>query len=394
MNNQRNRAIVIILDGLGAGELPDADKYGDVGSDTLVNLAKKVGGLNIPNLGKLGLGCIRPIRGVSCSDEPIGCFGKMMEVSPGKDSTTGHWELAGLVLDKPFPTYPNGFPEEVIQEFTQKTGYEIIGNKAASGTEIIKELGEEHLRTGKMIVYTSADSVFQIAANDKVISLEELYRICEISRSFLKGRHEIARVIARPFTGSNRENFVRTKYRKDFSLKPTGKTVLNILNENNVPTVAIGKINDLYAYDGISESLITKSNEEGMNALLDSLSKIKHGLIFANLVDFDMLWGHRNDSEGFKKGIEKFDIWLAEFISKLDEQDLLILTADHGNDPTTPSTDHSREYVPVICYGHLIKSGVNLGVRKSFADIQATLAEYFAVPKTNCGESFWHLINN
>jgi len=388
------RAIVIILDGAGIGELPDADIYGDVGSDTLVNLAKKVGGLNIPNLGKLGLGCIRPIKGVSCYDEPMGSYGKMAEVSPGKDSTTGHWELGGLVLNEPFPTYPNGFPDDVIQEFTKQSGYGVIGNKAASGTEIIKELGEEHLETGKMIVYTSADSVFQIAANDKVISLEELYRICEISRKILKGKHEVARIIARPFTGTNKENFVRTKYRKDFSLKPTGKTILTILKENNIPTVAIGKINDLYAHEGISESIFTKSNEEGMNALTESLTKYKNGYIMANLVDFDMLWGHRNDTVGFKRGLEKFDVWLADFIKNLNENDLLILTADHGNDPTTPSTDHSREYVPILCYGHLFKSGVNLGVRKTFADLNASLAEYFGVPKTKHGESFMSLINN
>lgn len=388
------RAIVIILDGAGIGELPDADKYGDLGSNTLMNLAKKVGGLNIPNLGKLGLGCIKPIKGVSCYDEPIGNFGKMAEISPGKDSTTGHWELGGLILNKAFPTYPDGFPDEIINEFTKKTGYEVIGNIAASGTEIIKNLGEEHLRTGKLIVYTSADSVFQIAANEKVISLEELYRVCELSRKLLKGQHEVARVIARPFTGTNIDNFKRTKYRKDFSLKPLGKTILSILNENNIPTIAIGKINDLYANEGISESMITKSNEEGMSALMQSLSKYDNGLIMANLVDFDMLWGHRNDSLGFKDGLETFDDWLADFLRNLDEQDLLILTADHGNDPTTPSTDHSREYVPVLCYGQLFKSGVNLGVRKTFADLHATLAEYFSVPKTENGESFLPMISN
>ncbi len=394
MSNKLKRAIVIILDGAGIGELPDANIYGDVGSDTLVNLAKKVGGLKIPNLGKLGLGCIRPIRGVSCYDEPMGSYGKMTELSPGKDSTTGHWELGGIVLDKPFPTYPDGFPKDVIDEFSKLTGYGVIGNKAASGTEIIKELGEEHLQSGKMIVYTSADSVFQIAANDNVISLDELYRTCEISREFLMGKHEVARVIARPFTGTNKNNFVRTKYRKDFSLNPSGKTILSILKENDIPTIAIGKINDLYAYDGISESIFTKSNEEGMTALMESLTKYEQGLIFANLVDFDMLWGHRNDADGFKQGLEKFDIWLAEFIQKLDENDLLILTADHGNDPTTPSTDHSREYVPVLCYGHLIKCGVNLGVRKTFADLHASLADYFNVQKTKHGESFLPLISH
>lgn len=392
MGTKMKRAFVIILDGAGIGELPDADKYGDKGSDTLVNLAKKVGGLNIPNLGKLGLGCIRPLKGVSCYDDPIGNYGKMAEVSPGKDSTTGHWELGGLILNKPFPTYPNGFPKDLLAEFSKLTGYGVLGNKAASGTEIIKELGEEHLKSGKLIIYTSADSVFQIAANDNLISLEELYRICEISRKLLMGKHEVARVIARPFTGTKKDEFVRTKYRKDFSLKPSGKTILSILNENNIPTIAIGKINDLYAYEGISYNVITKSNEEGMNALMDSIEKYKNGFIMANLVDFDMLWGHRNDSEGFKKGLEIFDKWLAEFLNNLDENDLLILTADHGNDPTTPSTDHSREYVPILCYGHLFKSGVNLGVRKTFADLQASIADYFTVPKTEHGESFMPLI--
>jgi len=389
---KKKRAIVIILDGAGIGELPDANLYGDEGSDTLVNLAKKVGGLNLPTLAKLGLGCIRSVKGLSCPEEPIGSFGKLAETSPGKDSTTGHWELGGIVLDKPFPTYPNGFPTEILEEFTKRTGYGVIGNIAASGTEIIKELGEEHLETGKTIIYTSADSVFQIAANESVIPLEELYRICEISREILVGEHEVARVIARPFVGTNKENFTRTKYRKDFSLKPFSNTILKTLNNNDIPTIAIGKINDLYAYEGISETVITKTNEEGMIALSESLSKYDSGFIMANLVDFDMLWGHRNDCEGFKKGLEIFDVWLEQFISQLDENDLLILTADHGNDPTTPSTDHSREYVPVLTFGHLCKSGVNLGVRKTFADLPATLAEYFSVPKTKFGESFLSLI--
>jgi len=386
------RAIVIIIDGVGIGELPDAHLYGDTGSDTLVNLAKKVDGLNLPTLSRMGLGCIRQIKGLSCYEEPIGNYGKMAEVSPGKDSTTGHWELGGLVLKEAFPTYPYGFPDDVLGKFIEQTGYGVLGNKAASGTEIIKELGEEHLRTGKLIVYTSADSVFQIAANDSIVPLEELYRVCEISRNILTGKHSVARVIARPFTGTDKDNFIRTKYRKDFSLKPSGKTILKALNENNIPTIAIGKINDLYAYDGISESIITKTNEEGMKALDESLSKYRKGFIMANLVDFDMLWGHRNDCDGFKNGLEIFDEWLGNFITKLDERDLLILTADHGNDPTTPSTDHSREYVPLLTFGQLCKSGINLGVRKSFADLQSTIAEYFSVPATPYGESFLQLI--
>jgi phosphopentomutase len=311
------RAIVIIIDGVGVGELPDADKYGDTGSDTLGNLSRKTGGINLPHLQKLGLGCIHPINGVECVDNPLASFGKLAELSPGKDSTTGHWELGGLVLDHPFPTYPDGFPQEILNAFTEKTGLEVLGNYAASGTEIIKELGEEHLKTGKPIIYTSADSVFQIAAHDDVIPLKKLYEICEISRDILVGKHAVARVIARPFIGNNYEDFTRTKYRKDFSLKPTGNTLLKNLFINQIPTIAIGKINDLYAYDGISESILTKTNAEGMKALSDSLNNYTSGYIMANLVDFDMLWGHRNDSSGFKKGLEEFDEWLGSFLLEL-----------------------------------------------------------------------------
>jgi phosphopentomutase len=387
------RAFVIIIDGVGVGELSDAHKYGDTGSDTLGNLARVVDGLHLPAMQKLGLGCIHQIKGLECVTLPEGCYGKMAELSPGKDSTTGHWELGGLVLDKPFPTFPQGFSKDIIRQFTEQTGFEILGNYPASGTEIIKELGEEHLRTGKLIVYTSADSVFQIAANDQVISLERLYEVCQISREILNGENAVARVIARPFTGGSKGNFVRTKYRKDFSLQPQGTTILKKLQENNIPTIAIGKINDLFAYDGIDKSIVTKTNDEGMQALSDSISKYAAGLIMANLVDFDMLWGHRNDSEGFRDGLSIFDSWLNSFLDNLSEQDLLIITSDHGNDPTTPSTDHSREYVPVLIYGKQIKKGTNIGIRETFADCQATLAEYFAVEKTKWGESFLQLIS-
>lgn len=386
------RAFVIIIDGVGIGELPDAEKYGDEGSDTLGNMAKLTGGLDLPNLQKLGLGCIHHIQGLTCIEHPTGSFGKMGELSPGKDSTTGHWELGGLVLDHPFPTYPKGFPEEVISEFVNRTGLEILGNYPASGTEIIKELGEEHLNTGKPIIYTSADSVFQIAAHEEVIPLERLYEICMISRQILTGEHSVARVIARPFTGNDKGSFVRTKYRKDFSLKPFGKTILRTLSEAGIPTIAIGKINDLYAKDGIQISEHTKSNEEGMEALTVSLQKYQSGFIMANLVDFDMLWGHRNDFIGFKKGLEKFDQWLEKFLLQLGSDDILIITSDHGNDPTTPSTDHSREYVPIILFGQRVKKGVNIGTRRSFADCQATLADYFSVEKTAWGVSFFQLI--
>lgn len=388
------RAIVIIIDGVGVGELPDAAKYGDTGSDTLGNLSRDTGGLNLPNLEKLGLGCIHSITGLECVNNPLASYGKLAESSPGKDSTTGHWELGGLVLDKPFPTFPNGFPNEILEKFTQKTGLNVLGNYAASGTEIIKELGEEHIRTGKPIIYTSADSVFQIAAHDDVIPLKKLYEICQISRKILNGKHAVARVIARPFIGNNKHDFVRTRDRKDFSLKPTGETLLTKLQLAQIPTIAIGKINDLYADDGISESLHTKTNAEGMHTLSTSLKKYPSGFIMANLVDFDMLWGHRNDKSGFKTGLSEFDTWLGDFLKDMSKNDILIITSDHGNDPTTPSTDHSREYVPLLVFGDKIRNGVNMGIRKSFADCQASLAEYFSIEKTKWGESFLHLIYN
>ena len=388
------RAILIILDGVGIGELPDAANYGDQGSNTLANLAEATGGLNLPNMAGLGLGCIHKIKGVDCLQDSFGCFGKMAEMSPGKDSTTGHWELAGLVLDKPFPTYPQGFPQKIIKAFTDTTGYDILGNYPASGTEILKELGEEHLRTGKPIIYTSADSVFQIAAHEKIIPLAKLYNICQAARELLTGEHAVARVIARPFTGDNKNNFVRTKYRKDFSLKPHGKIILKILQEAHIPTIAIGKINDLYAYQGIDHNIFTKSNREGMKALNQALIQYPNGLIMANLVDFDMLWGHRNDIGGFKNGLEDFDKWLKQYKRNLAAEDILFITSDHGNDPTTPSTDHSREYVPILVYGNAIKSGMNLGTRSTFADLQATLCEYYSVSKGPFGTSFLDMIAN
>ncbi|MHB2147515.1 phosphopentomutase [Calditrichota bacterium LG25] len=382
------RAIILIIDGVGIGELPDADQYQDQGSNTLVNLARHFNGLKLPNLERLGIGKIHPIPGIQSDLKAEANFGKMAEISPGKDSTTGHWELAGLILKEPFPVYPNGFPEEILNEFTRRTGYEVLGNKPASGTEIIKELGEEHLRTGKLIVYTSADSVFQIAAHQDVVPLEKLYEICKIARKILTGKHAVARVIARPFVGKSAEDFVRTPYRKDFSIKPFNKTILQILSENGWPTVGIGKINDLYAHTGIQKTVKTKNNQEVMQAILKELNETNSGLIMANLVDFDMLWGHRNDPEGFYKGLKQFDSWLPELEKSMAREDMVIITADHGNDPTTPSTDHSREYVPLLVFGNELKQDVNLGVRETFADVQATLSEYFDVPGTGNGKSF------
>jgi len=369
------RAIVIIIDGVGIGELPDAAEYGDQGSNTLGNIAGKVGGIRLPNLQKLGLGKIARIAGLDSEIEAIGNYGKMAEKSPGKDSTMGHWELAGLVVEKPFPTYPNGFPKELIQEFIKRTGYNILANKPASGTEILKELGEEHLKTGKLIVYTSADSVFQIAAHSSVVPLEKLYEICQIARDMLTGEHAVARVIARPFEGTNAADFARTKYRKDFSLEPFSKTMHLNLKEAGWQTVGIGKIYDLYAHAGIQKSVQTKINTEGMQAVLDELDSTKSGLIMVNLVDFDMLYGHRNDIPGFYNALKEFDAWLPFLFEKLTGEDILLITADHGNDPTTPGTDHSREYVPIIAYGPGLKKNRNIGTRDTFADLQATIKE-------------------
>jgi len=386
------RAIVIIIDGVGIGAMPDAAHYGDENSNTLGNIAKKSNGLNLPNLQKLGLAKISAIDGMDSNIQATANFGKLAEKSPGKDSTTGHWELAGLVLDQAFPTYPNGFPQEILDEFTRQTGFETIGNFAASGTEIIKDLGEEHLRTGKVIVYTSADSVFQIAAHEDVVSLDKLYEICDIARKILVGEHAVARVIARPFEGKDRETFVRTKYRKDFSLEPFSKTLHLILKEENWQTVGIGKINDLYALTGIQKSVYTKTNQEGMQAILDELDETKSGLIMANLVDFDMHFGHRNDVTGFVGALESFDAWLPRLLEALAGEDILLITADHGNDPTTPGTDHSREFVPLLAYGPNLKQDQSIGVRETFADLQATLADYFEIKSTGNGTSFLPLI--
>ncbi len=387
-----NRVVVIVLDGVGVGELPDADQYGDKGSNTLGNIAKKLGGLNLPNLQRLGLGNITAIQGVPPVDSPEANFGKMAEVSPGKDSTTGHWEMGGVQLDFAFPTYPDGFPEEIIREFTKRIGREILGNKPASGTEIIKELGEEHVRTGKPIVYTSADSVFQIAAHEEVIPREELYRMCEIAREILQGKHAVARVIARPFIGTSADNFQRTRGRRDFSLKPPKPTILDILKKQGILTVGIGKIDDLYAGRGLTEKIHTKSNQQGIEETIRQLQKVKHGMIMTNLVDFDMLYGHRNNPEGFYNELRRFDESLQEILPLISKDTVLFITADHGNDPTTPSTDHAREYVPLLVYGPGIQKGVNLGIRTSFADLGQTVAEIFQVPETPSGTSFWGLV--
>ena len=382
------RVILIILDSCGIGELPDAKLYGDEGSNTIVNTAKAVGGLKLLNLQRLGLGNVDTIVGVKTNTNAEASFGKMAEVSPGKDSTTGHWEIMGLILQKPFPVYPHGFPLKIIQQFEKAIGRKILGNKPASGTEIIKELGEEHIKTGMPIVYTSADSVFQIATHEDVISVDKLYEMCAMARKILVGEHGVARVIARPFLGKP-GSFKRTERRKDFSIPPPAETVLDILKENDIPVIGIGKIEDLFAGRGLSHSIHTKNNSDGMDKLVSSMKEFENGLIFINLVDFDMLWGHRNDAPAFAAGLEEFDRRLPEAMNLMDREDILIITADHGCDPTTPSTDHSREYVPLLVYYSSIKSNVNLGIRESFSDVGATIAEIFNVKGTGRGRSFF-----
>jgi len=385
------RVVLIVLDSCGVGELPDAFKYGDQGSNTLSNTAKAVDGLHLPNLQRLGLGNIASISGVEPQKEPLASYGKMAEVSPGKDSTTGHWEMTGVILKTPFPVYPNGFPDELIKGFEKAIGTEVLGNKPASGTEIIKELGEEHLRTSKPIVYTSADSVFQIAAHEEKIPVPRLYEICQIARELLTGENAVARVIARPFVGKP-GSFKRTDRRKDFSLPPPEETILDILQKKGVKVVGIGKIQDLFAGRGITRSIHTVDNQDAMDKLTQTLKEEKEGLIFINLVDFDMVWGHRNDVQGFAKGLEDFDRGLEEVLDLLQTYDVLIITADHGCDPTTPSTDHSREYVPLLVFGEKLKKSVNLGTRISFSDVSATLADIFELQGTGKGESFWREI--
>ncbi|MEW6687223.1 MAG: phosphopentomutase [Candidatus Edwardsbacteria bacterium] len=385
--SQIKRVILIILDGVGVGELPDAGVYHDEGTNTLGNLSRKLGGLFLPNLQRFGLGNIIPILGVSPVNNSLASFGKMQELSPGKDSTSGHWEIAGVVLEHPFPTYPNGFPLEVIEPFEKAIGRKIIGNIPASGTKIIKQLGDEHIHTGFPIVYTSADSVFQIACHEEIIPVEELYHYCEIARSQLTGKHGVGRVIARPFVGESGAYLRDSVRRKDYSLPPPEKTILNYLKEKGLPVVGIGKIEDLFASQGLTESIHTKDNLDGLERTLEIMQRVKEGLIFVNLIEFDMLWGHRNDCEGFYYGLQDFDDWLVEVMKRLTFTDILIITADHGCDPTTEGTDHTREYVPLLVYNS-VHSGINLGTRRTFADVGATIAQVFEIREIKNGRSF------
>ena len=374
-----------MLDGVGIGELPDADRYGDRGSHTLRHVAEAAGPLALPVLESLGLGHLCPLPGVRAPASPRGARARMAEASPGKDSTTGHWEMMGLVLPRPFPTYPDGFPRELLDRFSERVGRGWIGNVAASGTEIIARRGEEHVRTGKLIVYTSADSVFQVAAHEDVVPIDALYAACRQARAMLTGEHAVGRVIARPFTGSAGE-YRRTERRRDFSLEPHEATVLDRLVQARQPVVTVGKVDDLFAGRGITDAIHTQSNDEGGSVLLDLARRPGEGLVFANLVDFDQQYGHRNDPVGFARALEQFDGRAAELLGTLRSDEICMITADHGNDPTTPSTDHSREYVPLIAYSPGKRGGA-LGTRSSFCDLGQTVAEFFGVP-TPAGKSF------
>ena len=382
------RAVVlIVLDSVGIGGAPDAGDFGDEGSATLQHVAEAVGGLTLPNLERLGLGCIAPIVGVEQAAAPEGVFGAMVERSPGKDTTTGHWEIAGIVLERPFPTYPDGFPPEVIEPFEARVGSKVLGNVAASGTEIIDRLGAEHIGTGRPIVYTSADSVFQIAAHVDVVPLERLYEMCRIARDLLTGRHEVGRVIARPFTGAE-GSFERTPDRHDFSVVPPAETLLDRLTASGREVRSVGKIADIFAGRGITSSRPTRSNDDGITAVLEELGAISSGLVFANLVDFDQAYGHRNDPRGYADALEDFDRRLPEIVTDAADDVVVVITADHGNDPTTPSTDHSRERVPVLVAGRRARSGTDVGERATFADCGATVGELLGVETGPAGRSF------
>lgn len=381
------RVTLIVLDSLGIGQMPDAEKYGDKGANTLAHIAEAMPDFKIPNLEKLGLGCIDGVSGIKKENEPIGSFGRLKEKSTGKDTITGHWEIGGLYTEIPFETFPDGFPEDFMKKYEEAIGMETLGNYAASGTEIIEKLGPEHEATGKPIIYTSADSVFQIAANTAVIPLEKLYHICEVAREMLVGDVQVGRVIARPYVIENGKR-VRTSDRKDYAVSPTGKTILDRVKDSGKTVYAIGKISDIFNGQGVTTSVHTESNMDGVDKTIEAMKMDFEGFIFTNLVDFDSKFGHRRDPAGYGKSIEEFDARLPEIMSAMEEEDVLILCADHGNDPGHSGWDHTREHVPVIIYGKTIKQGVNLGTRESFADIGATIAEILEVEPTIIGESF------
>ena len=388
MDKQFKRIFLVVLDSVGIGEAPDAADFDDIGADTLGHIADYVGGLKMPTMAKLGLSHIKQISGIEKVDAPIAYFTKMEEASVGKDTMTGHWELMGLHIDQPFQTFPNGFPDELINEIIEKTGRGVIGNKPASGTEILDELGDKHIETGDLIIYTSADSVLQIAAHEDVVPIEELYHICEIARKLtLNEKYMVGRVIARPFVGEP-GNFSRTANRHDYALKPFGRTVMNELKDADYDVIALGKITDIFDGEGITETVRTVDNDDGMEKLIQSMDQEFTGLNFLNLVDFDAKYGHRRDPKGYAEALEAFDQQLPQVIEKLRRDDLLIITADHGNDPTHHGTDHTREYVPLLVYHKGINAGRELPIRKTFADIGATIADNFKVTNPAHGDSF------
>ncbi len=382
-----DRVILIVLDSVGVGALPDAERFGDLGSDTIGNISQQLQGIDLPRFQMLGLGNIHTILGVPPHPAPAASYGKMTEKSVAKDTTIGHWEIAGLVSEQAFPTYPHGFPAEVMDEFERRIGRHTLGNYPASGTVILDELGAEHLRTGYPIVYTSGDSVFQIAAHEQIIPVDELYRLCQIARDMLQGKHNVGRVIARPFVGVAGA-FKRTDRRRDYALPPSGPTVLDYVTEAGQTVWAIGKIEDIFAKRGISKAVHTHDNMDGVDRTLEAMRELERGLVFTNLVDFDMLYGHRNDVAGYAAALKAVDERMPEVLQALRANDALILTADHGCDPTTPSTDHSREYVPLLVYGPGLKSAVDLGTRTSFSDVGATIAEWLRVRPTIAGTGF------
>lgn len=383
------RIHVIVMDSVGIGALPDADKFNDVGTNTLLHISQEKHGLNLPNLGRMGLSNISKLEGVDIATKPLGFYSKMQEASCGKDTMTGHWEMMGLYIDKPFQVFPNGFPDDLIKQIEDFSGRKIIGNCPASGTEIIAQYGERQMKTGELIVYTSADSVLQIAAHEEIIPLEELYRICQFCRDITReGKYQLGRIIARPYVGTCKEDFTRTSNRHDYALKPFGKTVMNSLQDANLDSIAIGKIRDIFDGEGVTKAIRTVSNMDGMDKFIQILSEDFTGLSFTNLVDFDAKFGHRRNPIGYGDALEEFDARLPEVFAKMQDNDLLIITADHGNDPTYTGTDHTREYVPLLIYGKQLTSFGSLPIRKTFSDLGATIADNFEVTMPKYGQSF------
>lgn len=383
-----SRVVWMIIDSVGIGALPDSEKFGDKDVNTLGNIVKAHSDIKIPNMINLGMGNIDGVDFIKEVENPIGCFGKCSEVSQGKDTTTGHWEMTGVLVETPFKTFENGFPKEIIDEFEQKTGRKVVGNKPASGTAILDEYGEHQMKTGDVIVYTSADSVFQIAAHEDIIPLDELYKMCQIAREIMMGDNAIARIIARPYIGKKAGEFARTSNRRDYSLNPFEPTVLDTIKDAGLDVIGVGKIEDIFNGQGITEAIHTKDNMDGVDETIKYINNENNGLIFTNLVDFDSKYGHRRDTEGYKNALEEFDARIPEIINSLKDDDILIINSDHGNDPTYKGTDHTREYIPVLVYGKNLKQGINLGIRNSFADIGATVADILDVEIPKTGQSF------